>query len=88
MTSVITTEYLEARRTAKLAQITACDAAITAVMSGAQSYSLDTGQTRQSVTKTTLGELRKMLQQLEADLQDLDDRIESTGQTTFGRPAC
>jgi len=88
MTSVITTEYLEARRAAKLAQITACDAAILAVMSGAQSYSLDTGQTRQSVTKTTLGELRRMLQQLEADLQDLDDRIEGTGQTTIGRPAC
>lgn len=87
MTSVITTEWLEARRAAKMAAIVACETAITAIMSGAQSYSLDTGQTRQSVTKTSLSELRKMLQQLEADLQVLDDRIEGTGQTSFGRPA-
>jgi hypothetical protein len=37
------------------------DAAMLAVSSGATSYSIDTGQTRQSVTKAPPGELRNSM---------------------------
>lgn len=44
--------------------ITAINAAIIALAGGAQSYELDTGQTRQRVTKANLGELTSGLKTL------------------------
>lgn len=86
MASVITTEWLEARRAAKMTAIVAYEAAILALASGAQSYTLDTGQTRVVKTQANLSELRKTLKELETDLEALDARIE--GRTaTFVRPA-
>lgn len=45
--------------------ITATNTAIIAILGGAQSYTLDTGQSRQTVTKSTLGELRLALRELD-----------------------
>ena len=36
-----------------------------------QSYTLDTGQGRQSVTRGNLSEINRAIQQLEADLEEL-----------------
>ena len=86
MTSVLTTALLEARRTAAMNAVLAYEAAILALASGAQSYTLDTGQTRVVKTRANLSELRKTLAWLEARLEALDRRIE--GQTpTSARPA-
>lgn len=57
--------FLEAQLVLVEAAITATWAAITAVSTGAvQSYSLDTGQTRQTVTKANIGSIRLQLKEL------------------------
>lgn len=63
------------RIAAKRAMIIAIEAAITSLTTGAQSYQLDTGQTRQLVTKANLGSLRLTLQGLESDLSTLQARL-------------
>lgn len=61
-----TTEtFLDKRIAATEKAIEAVEAAITSVSSGAQQYTLDTGQTRQTVTKSSLGSLRLQLDQLD-----------------------
>ena len=86
MTSVITTAWLEARRIATQTAIVAYEEAILALASGAQSYTLDTGQTRQTVTKANLTELRRMLTELEQRLEVYEQRLE--GSVVYhGRPA-
>lgn len=77
--SVITREWLEARVTATKALIVAYENAILALAGGAQSYSLDTGQTRQTVTKADLGSLRLQLNELENRLSVLDARLCGAG---------
>lgn len=49
--------------------------AITALAGGAQSYQLDTGQTRQLVSKAQLGSLQLTLTRLEARLATLQMRF-------------
>lgn len=77
--SVITREWLEARVTATKAMIIAYENAILALAGGSQSYSLDTGQTRQTVTKADLGSLRLQLNELENRLSVLDARLCGAG---------
>jgi hypothetical protein len=72
-------EWLSDRIAAKKAAILALDAAITAVAGGAQSYSLDTGQTRQVVTRANLSEIRNMVRALESDLSTLQMRLNGCG---------
>jgi hypothetical protein len=72
-------EWLKERIAAKKAQIVAFDAALTALAGGAQSYSLDTGQTRQVVTKANLTELRNVIAQLESDISTLNMRLYGCG---------
>jgi hypothetical protein len=55
--------------------IRAYRAALRALDSGVQSYSLDTGQTRQTVTKVNLTELRKTLAALESDRRLIRQRL-------------
>ncbi len=52
-------------------RIRALDAAITALASGSQSYMLDTGQSRQSVTKANLMELRLTLRSSQEEYERL-----------------
>jgi hypothetical protein len=53
--------FIRARITAVEAQIVAYEAAVLALGSGVQSYELDTGQTRQRVTKVDLLRLQGLL---------------------------
>lgn len=58
--------------------------AIEALSSGAQTYHLDTGQTRQIVTRAQLSQLKNTLQYLENRLSTLEARV--CGATVIGRP--
>jgi len=55
--------FLTTQLEATEAQITAINAAIVSIVGGAQSFTLDTGQSRQTVTMSTLGELRLALRE-------------------------
>lgn len=59
--------------------------AIRAILGGAQSYSLDTSQTRQSVTKADLSSLRLMRDQLRSEVMALESQRDGGG-TFVGRP--
>lgn len=72
--SAYTTAELDAKITRVKATITIIEDQIDAVAAGAQSYSLDTGQTRQSVTPQTLSQLRGMLSYYENRLSALTAR--------------
>lgn len=78
--------WLEERIAAKKAAILAYETAITALASGAQNYSLDTGQTRQVVSKANLTEMRNAIGQLESDIATLQMRLYGCGRF-YVRPA-
>ena len=83
--------WIQARIDAKKALIVKVETAIDAVASGAQSYSLDTGQTRQTVTKSSLGQLTALLSKLESDLAILEQQLviaEGGSTGTYCRSAC
>lgn len=65
--------------------IIAYDDALLSLAGGAQSYMLDTGQTRQTVTKADIGRLQSGLFFLENRLSTLDARRCGSG-TFYGRP--
>jgi len=71
--------WLEERIAKKKLAIVAFEDALTALAGGAQSYSLDTGQTRQVVSKANLTEMRKAMAQLESDLSTLQMRLNGCG---------
>lgn len=75
------------RMTATKAIIVAYENAITslATAGGVQSYTLDTGQDRQTVTRADIPTLNKMLDSLYNRLATLEARV--YGGTTQGRPA-
>jgi hypothetical protein len=77
-------EWIAKRITATEASIEAHEAALTALAGGAQSYSLDTGQTRQTVTKANLTEIRNALNSLENRRATLKARL--CGGGVIGRP--
>lgn len=79
-------EWLKARIAAKKAAIVAYETAMTALAGGAQSYSLDTGQTRQVVTKANLTEMRNAIAQLESDISTLQQRLYGCGRL-YVRPS-
>jgi hypothetical protein len=63
------------RLAAKKALLLACDVAITAVLAGAQSYQLNTGQSQQLVTKANVGSVRLLMKQLETEISTLQLRL-------------
>ena len=71
--------YYEERIVAKKALILKLEAAIDSISTGAQSYSIDTGQTRQVVTRANLSETRNMIARLESDISTLQQRIYGCG---------
>lgn len=77
--SAIDCEWLTERITKTKALIVVYEDAIDALAAGAQQYSLDTGQTRQTVTKAQLPSLREMLATLENRLAVLDARLNGSG---------
>lgn len=68
-------EWIQARIVATKALIVAYEAAILALAGGAQSYQLDTGQSRQLVEKAQLGSLRLVLSELESRLSTYQQRL-------------
>lgn len=77
--AVIDTAWLEARIARKKELIIAYENAIEALAGGAQQYTLNTGQTTQSVTKANLGSLRVALNGFENDLATLEARLCGAG---------
>lgn len=75
MTNCCDVEWIEARITQTRALIVAYEDAILTLSTGAQSYSLDTGQTRQVVTKAQLGSLQLTLERLESRLSTYEQRL-------------
>lgn len=59
--------------------IVAYEDAIAALAGGAQSYTLDTGQTRQVVTKADLSQMRSALSMLENRREAYRSRLYGTG---------
>lgn len=76
--------WLEARIAKTKLMIEAYEDAILALSTGAQSYSLDTGQTRQTVTQANLGSMRSTLDALENRLTTLEARL--NGAAVIVRP--
>lgn len=79
MPSAIDNAWLDERIAATKALILVYEAAATALASGAQSHELDTGQTRQRVTKADLEQIRLTLNSLENRLATLDARRNGGG---------
>jgi len=73
-------EQLEKAKT----QLVALDEAIAALEGGAFSYSLDTGQSRQSVTKQQVGSLYSQQKRLLARIAELEAKC--FGQGAVARP--
>jgi hypothetical protein len=80
------TEWIQERITKTKALIVAYEDAILALASGAQTYSLNTGQTTQSVTKANLSSMRMALDALEDRLRNLQNQLTGSG-VFIGRPA-
>lgn len=74
-------EWIEARIAATKTAIVAYEEAIIALSSGAQMYSLDTGQTKQTVMKSQLTQIRTMLSELEDRLQYYQNKLCGRGTT-------
>jgi hypothetical protein len=78
-------EWIKARIAKTKELIEAYEDAILQLSTGAQSYHLDTGQTRQVVTKAQLSQLRNALNGLENRLATLHARL--CGGHVHGVPA-
>ncbi len=79
--------FIQARIDAAKAQIIAYEAACLALATGGiQSYSLDTGQTKQNVTKLDLDKLRSTLNSLYNSCATLEARLNGSG-VIISRPA-
>jgi hypothetical protein len=71
--------WLAKRIADKKALLEQLETAITQVALTGQSYSIDTGQTRQVVTRAGLTETRNLIAQLEADIVTLQNRLYGCG---------
>ena len=78
--------FLQARITATKALIIIYEDALTALGSGVQSYLLDTGQTRTTVTRVDLLSLNKVLDSLYNRCAVFEARLNGSG-STMGVPA-
>jgi len=81
----MTTEEIQTELACARELLAAVQDAIKSVLCGGQSYSLDSGQTRQSVTRSTLGELRKMRRELKDEIDALETQLSGAG--FYGRTA-
>lgn len=79
-------EFLQARIIATQAMIVAYEDAAAALASGVQSYTLDTGQTRQTVTKLDARGLQATIDQLYNRCATLEARLNGSG-VINARPA-
>lgn len=82
----IDTAFLSKRITAAEAEVEACEAAVLKATTDAQSYQLDTGQTRTLVSKATMAHLSAQLEGALSRLSVLCNRRDGTG-SVYVRPA-
>ena len=78
--------FLQARITATKDQIVAYEDAASALAGGVQSYTLDTGQSRQTVTRADINTIRNTIDGLYNRLATLEARAYGSGVTTV-RPS-
>lgn len=82
----MSSDFFKERITVIKSQIVAYEDAITAFASHAtQTYTIDTGQTRQTVTRADLSQMKTLLQSLYNQLATLEARVNGGG-TTIARP--
>lgn len=75
--------FWEEQAAAAKAQLVLVQSAIATVLTGGTSYSLDTGQTRLMVTRTTLSELRLLEKELLSRILSFEPRC---GASVYVRP--
>lgn len=78
-------DFIQARIDATKTQIVAYETAADALVTGVQSYTLDTGQSRQTVTKLDISALQRTIDSLYNRCATLEARL--NGGTLTGRPA-
>lgn len=78
--------FIQARIDATKLQIVAYEDAALALAGGVQSYTLDTGQSRQTVTKLDLSAIQKTIESLYNRCATLEARLNGSG-TLTARPA-
>lgn len=79
--------FIQARIDATKAEIIAYeDAALALATGGVQSYTLDTGQTRQTVTRLDLSSIQRTIDSLYNRCATLEARLNGSG-TVTARPA-
>lgn len=77
--------FWEERLASKKAQLLELEATKSRIVAtGAYSHSLDTGQTRQSITNHSITELQNMMSRLESEIAVLEARC--YGRSIYGRP--
>lgn len=76
------TTFLKEKIDATKLQITAYEEAFLVLSEGAQSYTLDTGQTRQTVTKLDLSSLNNTIDSLYNRCAMLEARLYGSGSVT------
>lgn len=85
MSAVTDNAWLDVRIARTKTIIEKLEDAIEAIALGAQQYSLDTGQTRQTVTKANIASVKNTLDMMERRLASLEARRCRTG-TFYARP--
>lgn len=78
--------FLQERIAATKMQIIAYENAILELANGAQSYTLDTGQSRQTVTKFNLTSMQNIISSLYNRLVILETRLNGSG-SVIARPS-
>jgi len=79
-------QFLQARIAATQAQIVAYEDALLALNGGMQSYTIDTGQGRQTVTRASISEINRTLDALIDRLDTYETRLNRNG-GAIARPA-
>lgn len=78
-------EFLKQRIKKAKEQILLLDDAITMIITGAvESYTLDTGETRQTVTRANLATYQRQLMEMENRLATLQQRLDGRNTTNMG----
>lgn len=84
----MTSEFWATRLERAKQDLAAVDARITSLESSAASYSIDSGQSRQSVTQHELATLYKRQERLMQLISDYEVKAGSGSSAFVGRPAC
>lgn len=80
-------DFWTLRLTNKIALLAAYDAASTALATGVMSYTINTGQTTQTVTRSSVGQILGIIKQLEREIQELQELLAGVdGRAVYVRP--